>query len=100
MDREKAVKLFAKLNRGAPDGIVTDRMVEDFANAVARVAEAAERERCFQLLRAILAQVEDLDDIDPQPDISCIDWLRTALAKIVGPNVKVNRPVVVCRHLG
>ena len=87
MDRETAVKLFAKLNRSAPDGIVTGRVVEDFANAVARVAEAAERERCFQLLRAILAQVEDLDDIDPQPDMSCIDWLRTALAKIVGPNV-------------
>ena len=68
---------------------MTGRLVEAFANAVARATEAAERERCFQIVQAILAQVEDLDDIDPQPDMSCIDWLRTALAKIVGPNLTV-----------
>ena len=42
MDRETAVKLFSELNRGAPDGVVSGRVLEAFTNAI----EAAERELC------------------------------------------------------
>ena len=42
MDRSTAVKLFAELNRGAPDGVVSGRVLEVFANTV----EAAERDLC------------------------------------------------------
>ena len=42
MDRETAVKLFAELNRGAPDGVASGRVLEVFANTV----EAAERDLC------------------------------------------------------
>ena len=37
MDRETAVKLFERLNRGAPDGIVSGRVLEAFATEVERM---------------------------------------------------------------
>ena len=83
MNRETAIVLFHKLNRGAPNRAVTGRVLEAFAREV----EASERERCADRVRAILEQVENLDEENPQPDLSCIDWLRTSIAAIVGPNV-------------
>ena len=50
MNRETAVKLFTELNRGAPDGVVTGRVLEAFANAVESQTTAASlREKDGQL---------------------------------------------------
>ena len=50
MNRETAVKLFAELNRGPPDGVVTGRMIEAFATAVeSQVTASSLREKDGQL---------------------------------------------------
>lgn len=53
-------------------------VVADFAVSVARKAVAAERQACATRVAGIRQRVETLDLIEPDPDLSTIDWLRVA----------------------
>jgi hypothetical protein len=63
-----------------------------YDQAALDAAVSAERERCAEVLRKLLAQIEALDDNDPQPDLSCIDWMHAAIGKVVGPNTEAKGP--------